>query len=83
MSESVKIREQRVRRVLAKSGMRLLKARGGRSERSSHEPGYRIVPGRKAARTGNLTPSYEADLRGIEWFAFAHSSEFEHTSKNA
>jgi hypothetical protein len=65
MSDSVKIREQRVRRALARSGMRLRKAP---REVSLSASGYMIVDDRDNIRDGG-------DLRRVEWFAFEHSAE--------
>jgi hypothetical protein len=76
MSQSVKIREQRVRRVLARNGMRLRKSRTTSPEREYYGPGYMILDERNDIREGGASRQYETDLRGVEWFAFAHSSEY-------
>ena len=68
MSDSVKVREQRVRRALARSGMRLRKASRQSQEQSFSALGYMIVDDRDTVREGG-------DLRRVEWFAFEHSAE--------
>jgi len=68
MSDSVKVREQRVRRALARSGMRLRKAPRPPQEPSLSASGYMIVDDRDNIREGG-------DLRRVEWFAFEHSAE--------
>jgi len=68
MADSVKVREQRVRRALARSGMRLRKAPRPPQERQIYAPGYMIVDDRDNIREGG-------DLRRVEWFAFEHSAE--------
>jgi hypothetical protein len=68
MSDSVKVREQRVRRALARSGMRLHKAQRQPEEPSLSAAGYMIVDDRDNIREGG-------DLRRVEWFAFEHSAE--------
>jgi hypothetical protein len=75
MSDSVKVREQRVRRALAKSGMRLRKAPPRSQERMQYGPGYMVVDERDNIREGGFGRPYEADLRRVEWFAFEHASE--------
>ena len=72
MSETIKTREQRVRRVLAKSGMRLIKGPALSTEHAGYGAAYMVV---NEHDTGPKGWRYEADLRKVEWFAFAQSAE--------
>ena len=72
MSETIKTREQRVRRVLAKNGMRLIKAPALSTEHGAYGAAYMVVNERDTVSKGWR---YEADLRQVEWFAFAQSAE--------
>ncbi|MBB4366774.1 benzoyl-CoA reductase/2-hydroxyglutaryl-CoA dehydratase subunit BcrC/BadD/HgdB [Bradyrhizobium sp. CIR18] len=67
---SIKIREDRVRRQLAKRDMRLCKTPARSWLRAFYSPGYMVVDHRNVVISACGTRQYDASLEDVERFAF-------------
>ncbi|WP_319796608.1 hypothetical protein [Nitrobacter sp.] len=69
---AIKSREDRLRRRLAKLGLRLAKTPARSSLREFYGPGYMVVDDTNTARLGASQRAYEASLEEVEEFASSH-----------
>jgi hypothetical protein len=73
MEDSLKVREDRARRALAKRGYRLRKTPARSWQRPYYEPGYMIIEVyRNLVVEGGSQREYEANIERVEWFAFEY-----------
>ncbi len=71
MEASLKIREDRARRALAKRGYILRKTPARSWLRQYYEPGYMIIEAnRNLVVSGCGQREYEDNIEQVEWFAF-------------
>lgn len=69
MADDIKIRENRVRRQLARKGYKLCKTPARSWLRAHYGPGYMIVNDRNFVVEGCFSRQYEATLEQVEEFA--------------
>jgi hypothetical protein len=73
MEKTLKIREDRCRRALAKRGYVLRKTPARSWQRKHFDPGYMIVDAyTNTVAEGACEREFDADLARVEWFTFEH-----------